>query len=64
LDLIREKLATTQGSAIALNVLVMNLDKLLELLYVLLACWLQLLLAHRAACNSHMAVLREHPAAA
>jgi IS5 family transposase len=42
LDLIREKLSTTQGSAIALNVLVMNLDKLLELLFVLLACWLQL----------------------
>jgi hypothetical protein len=32
----------TQGSAIALNVLVLNLDKLLELLYVHLACWLQL----------------------
>ena len=31
LDLIREKLAITQGSAIALNVLVMNLQKLLEL---------------------------------
>ena len=64
LDLIREKLATTQGSAIALNVLVMNLDKLLELLFVLLSCWLQLLLAHRAACNSHVTVLRDHPAAA
>jgi len=37
LDLIREKLVTTQGSAIALNVLVMNLEKLLELLFVLLA---------------------------
>jgi transposase, IS5 family len=64
LDLIREKLDTTQGSAIALNVLVMNLDKLLELLVVLLTCWVQLLLAHRAACNSHLAVLSEHPAAA
>ena len=42
LDLIRKKLAMTQGSAIALNVLVLNLDKLLELLYVHLACWLQL----------------------
>lgn len=64
LDLIREKLATTQGSAIALNFLVMNLDKLLELLFVLLAYWLQLLLAHRAACNSHVAVLNDQPAAA
>jgi len=64
LGLIREKLATTQGSAIALNVLVMNLDKLLELLFVLLACWLQLLLAHRAACHSHVAVLSDQPASA
>ena len=62
LDLIREKLATTQGSAIALNVLVMNLDKLLELLFVLLACWLQFVLARIAACNSHAAVLNEQPA--
>lgn len=45
LDLIREKLATTQGSAIALTVLVMNLEKLLELLFVLLAFWPQLLWA-------------------
>ncbi len=34
----------TQGSTIALNVLVMNLEKLLELLFVLFAYWLQLLL--------------------
>jgi hypothetical protein len=47
-----------------LNFLVINLAKLLELLVDLVACWLQLLLAHRAACNSHVAVLREHPAAA
>jgi transposase, IS5 family len=59
LDLIREKLATTQGSAIALNVLVMNLEKLLELLFVLLAFWLQLLLGHRAACGSHVVVLND-----
>ncbi len=63
LDLIREKLATTQGCAIALNVLVMNLGKLLELLFGLLACILQLHLAHRA-CSSHGAMLNEHPAAA
>lgn len=64
LDLIREKLPTTQGSAIALNVLVMNLEKLLELLFVLLAFWLQLLLGHRASCGSHVAVLNDQPAAA
>jgi len=43
LGLIREKLPATQGSAIALNVLVMNLEKLLELLFVLVAIWMQLL---------------------
>jgi hypothetical protein len=37
--LIREKLALTQGSTIALNILVMNLEKLLELLFVLFTCW-------------------------
>jgi len=44
LGLIREKLALTQGSTIAINVLVMNLQKLLELLFVLFAYWLQYLL--------------------
>jgi len=39
LCLIREKLAVTQGSTIALNVLVMNLEKLLELLFVFLRAW-------------------------
>jgi hypothetical protein len=34
----------TQGSTIAINVLVMNLQKLLELLFVLFAYWLQYLL--------------------
>ena len=34
LGLIREKLAATQGSSIAMNILVMNLQKLLELLFV------------------------------
>jgi IS5 family transposase len=43
LGLIREKLPATQGSTIALNVLVMNLEKLLELLFVLVAIWMQLL---------------------
>jgi hypothetical protein len=34
LDLILEKLAVTQGSTIALKVLVLNLEKLLEVLFV------------------------------
>lgn len=46
LGLIREKLAVTQGSTIAINVLVMNLQKLLELLFVLFSHWLQLLLSN------------------
>jgi hypothetical protein len=62
LHLSREKLATTQGSAIAFNFLVMNLEKLLELLSVFLACWLQLLLASIAACNSHFAILNDQSA--
>jgi hypothetical protein len=43
LGLIREKLPVTQGSTIALNVLVMKLEKLLELLFALFASWLHLL---------------------
>ncbi len=42
LGLIREKLAVTQGSTIALTVLVMNLEKPLEFLFVLISSWLQL----------------------
>jgi transposase, IS5 family len=64
LGLIREKLATTQASAVALNLIVMNLDKLLELYWVIFSCWLQLLLVHRAVCNSHVAVLSDQSAAA
>ncbi len=48
LGLIREKLLATQGSTIAINVLVMNLQKLLELLFVLFAYWLQLLIDDEA----------------
>jgi len=44
LGLIREKLAVTQGSTIALNVMVMNLEKLLELLFVFFTALLCLLL--------------------
>ena len=46
LGLIREKLAITQGSMIALNVLVMNLEKLLELLFVVFTALLRLLLVN------------------
>ena len=46
LGLIREKLAITQGSMIALNVLVMHLEKLLELLFVLFTALLRLLLVN------------------
>ncbi|QNI66423.1 putative transposase [Synechococcus sp. BMK-MC-1] len=37
LGLVREKLTINQGSMISLNVLVMNLEKLLELLYLFFA---------------------------
>jgi hypothetical protein len=64
LGLLRKKLAVTQGSAIALNVLVMNHEKLLELLSVLFAFWLQLLFGNRATRSSHAALLSDQPAAA
>ena len=58
LDLIREKLTVTQGSTIAINVLVMNLQKLLELLFVLFAYWLQLLLSNEPGERPGLAILR------
>jgi len=45
LGLIREKLATTQGSSIAMNILVMNLQKLLELLFLFFALLSRLLVS-------------------
>jgi len=48
LGLIREKLAVTQGATIALNVLVMNLEKLLELLFVLISALLRILLVNES----------------
>jgi hypothetical protein len=53
LGLIREKLALTQGSTIAINILVMNLAKLLALLFVLFTCWLHLLWARGSVNNVH-----------
>ena len=45
LGLIREKLIETQGSSIAMNILVMNLQKLLQLLFAFIGlCW-QILIA-------------------
>ena len=43
LALILEKLPVTQGSSIAMNILVMNLQKLLELLFIFLIFLLGLL---------------------
>ncbi|MCP9826499.1 IS5 family transposase [Synechococcus sp. EJ6-Ellesmere] len=57
LGLIREKLAVTQGSTIALNVLVMNLEKLLELLFVFFAYLLRLLLRNEPEKGSRFAHL-------
>jgi IS5 family transposase len=57
LGLIREKLAVTQGSTIAINVLVMNLQKLLELLFVLFSHWLQLLLSNEQGERPRFAIL-------
>jgi len=51
LGLIREKLAVTQGATIALNVLVMNLEKLPELLFVLFTVLLRLLLVNESSRN-------------
>ena len=46
-------IALTQGSTIAMNILVMNLEKLLELLVVLLTCWLHILWARESVNNAH-----------
>jgi IS5 family transposase len=45
LGLIREKLAATQGSSIAMTILVMNLQKLLELLFVFIVFLWELLVS-------------------
>jgi hypothetical protein len=64
LGLIREKLAVTQGSTIALNVLVMNHEKLLELLFVLFMAWLRLLLVNEGGRSIHTVPLKPQIAAA
>jgi hypothetical protein len=60
LDLIREKLALTQGSTIAMNILMMNLEKLLEFLFVLFTCWLYLLWARGSVNNAHSDLFLAH----
>jgi hypothetical protein len=63
LGLIREKLAVTQGATIALNVLVTNLEKLLELLFVLFATLLRLLLVNESGQRVHTLPLKPQMAA-
>jgi hypothetical protein len=53
LGLIREKLSAAQASSIAMNILVMNLQKLLELLFVFFALWWQLLASTASAQSSN-----------
>jgi IS5 family transposase len=64
LGLIREKLPATQGSTTPLNVVVMNLEKLLELLFVFFAYWLDLLLGHESGKDSHFTHLTNQVAPA
>ena len=64
LGLIREKLAVTQGSTIALNVLVMNLEKLLELLFVFFTVLLRLLLVKEGGRSIRTIPLKPQIAAA
>ena len=58
--LIREKLALTQVSTIAMNILVMNLEMLLELLYVLFTGWLHLLWTRGSLNNAHSDLFLAH----
>jgi IS5 family transposase len=65
LGLIREKLAITQGSTVALNVLVMNLvEKLLDLLFVFFTALLRLLLVNEGSRSLRTVPLKPQIAAA
>jgi IS5 family transposase len=64
LGLSLEKIALTQGSTIAMNILVMNLKKLLVVLFVLFTCWLHLLWARGSMNNAHSAPSAEFGAMA
>jgi hypothetical protein len=43
-----------------MNILVMNLEKLLELLFVLFTCWLHLLWARGSLNNAHSDLFLAH----
>ena len=60
LGLIRERLALTQGLIIAMNILVMDLEKLLEPLFVLFICWLDILLDRGSVNNAHPDLFLAH----
>ncbi len=62
LGLILEKIPLTQGLTIAMNVLVRNLEKLLDLLSVLFTCWLHLFWARGSMNNAHSAPFAEYGA--
>ena len=64
LGLIREKLSATQGSTIALNVLVMNIEKLLELLFAFFAALLRVLLVNENGPSVRTLPLKHQVAAA
>ncbi len=57
LDLIRDQLTVTQGSTITISVLFMNFEKLLELLFVIFAYYLQLLLSNEGRERPGFAIL-------
>jgi hypothetical protein len=59
LGLIREKFALTQGSAIAMERLVVNLKKLLGLLFILFTGWLYLLWARVVTNDAHSQPISE-----
>jgi len=64
LGLIWEKLVVTQGTTIALNVLVINPEKLLELLFVFFTALLRLLLTNDRGERSRSIPLESQIAAA
>jgi hypothetical protein len=60
LGLIRDRLALTQGLIIAMNILVMDLEKPLEPLFVLFICWLDILLDRGSVNNAHPDLFLAH----
>jgi IS5 family transposase len=64
LGLMREKLTVTQRSAIAMTILAMNIEKLLQLLFILRALWLEIMGSHNRAQRGHNLPQSMHAAAA